>query len=223
MNSRCTGATVAELQSRVLGALNRGGEAASRRGAHAERLVSLLREDVASRIDQTGARAEAQTRLNELNARSQQAMADEVLDALDGRGSFSMAEGLYERLALPMVGPVGWLVAVWALALRLIGWLRGAAHRGGRGLSDLSRADANVGEALIAAQASLYAVSWPPLGDLLVQIGFSPQVRHAEQWRRTPRPLPVRCFPVADGRQSVLDLLARRLSPGSGRGYLNRR
>jgi len=212
----------AELQSRVLGALNRGGEAASRRGAHAERLVSLLREDVASRIDQTGARVEAQTRLNELNARSQQAMADEVLNILDGRGSFSMAEGLYERLARQWWGPVGWLVAVWALALRLIGWLRGAAHRGGRGLSDLSRADANVGEALIAAQASLYAVSWPPLGDLLVQIGFSPQVRHAEQWRAHAEA--VASAMLAGGEmavESVLDLLARRLSLWLWQGILN--
>lgn len=203
----------AELQGKVLQALNRAGEAASRRGAHAERLMALLREDVAARVDNTGARAEALAGLNGLNQRARQAMAEQVLATLEGGAASPLAEGLYERLARRWWGPVGWLIAVWALALRVIGWLRTATRRRGTLSTDQPAAGSGARQALVAAQASLYAVAWPPLGDLLVQIGFSPQVRHTEQWRAHAEAVAGAMLAGGESAvESVLDQLAKRLS-----------
>ncbi|MFO7695659.1 MAG: hypothetical protein R6X16_00690, partial [Anaerolineae bacterium] len=202
-----------ELQGKVLQTLNRAGEAASRRGAHAERLVALLQEDVAARVDQAGARNEARTRLNELNHRARQTMAEQVLATLEGGAASSLAEGLYERLARRWWGPVGWLIAVWAVALRFIGWLKSVTRRRGAPAGELSIADAGARQALIATQASLYAVTWPPLGDLLVQIGFSPQVRHTDQWRAHAESVAAAMLAGGEAAvEGVLDQLANRLS-----------
>lgn len=203
----------AELQHRVLQALNRAGEAASRRGAHAERLMALLREDIAARVDHTGARAEALAGLNELNQRARQTMAEQVLATLEGGAASPLAEGLYERLARRWWGPVGWLIAIWAVALRVIGWLRTATRRRATLSPDQPVAGRGAHQALVAAQASLYAVAWPPLGDLLAQIGFSPQVRHTEQWRGHAEAVAGEMLAGGESAvEGVLDQLARRLS-----------
>ncbi len=173
----------------------------------------LLREDVAARVDNTGARAEALAGLNGLNQRARQAMAEQVLATLEGGAASPLAEGLYERLARRWWGPVGWLIAVWALALRVIGWLRTATRRRGTLSTDQPAAGSGARQALVAAQASLYAVAWPPLGDLLVQIGFSPQVRHTEQWRAHAEAVAGAMLAGGESAvESVLDQLAKRLS-----------
>jgi len=197
------------LRERVLQALNRAGKAAAQRGAHAERLVSLLYEEVEARLAESAARAEARRLLNELSQRSRQLLAEQVLDSLEEGVAPSLAEGLYERLARRWWGPVGWLVALWALLLRAIGWLRTATRRGAGAHHD----DARTYESLVATQASLYATAWPPIGDRLVAMGFSPAVRYASQWRTHAEGLARAMLAGGDEAvERVLERLGRRLS-----------
>ncbi|NLT74684.1 MAG: ATP-binding cassette domain-containing protein [Chloroflexi bacterium] len=210
-----------ELEGVVLQSFGRRGQAAAYRGAHAERLVALLQSDVAARVGEAGSRVEARARLQDLERQTRQAMAGQVLGHLERGAASSLAEGLYERLARRWWGPVGWLIALWALALRAIGWLRQATRRGqpaelvrlaaaGGGERSLDR---GVRQEVLAAQNALYAAAWPPLGDLLVQAGFGPRVRQSAYWREHAEATASAVYGAGQATiEGVLDGLARRLS-----------
>ncbi|NLX41908.1 MAG: hypothetical protein GXY79_00325 [Chloroflexi bacterium] len=201
-----------ELRGRVLQSLNRAGEAATRRGAHAERLMDLLLDDVRACLEQGGARQEARAQLIALQRNARSALAQRVLQVVEGGRASMLAEGLYERLARQWWGPVGWLVAVWAVALRVIGWLRGAVTRRGSA-AGLAVGDGQVLRTLQAEQSALYAQAWLPIGDALVRAGFTPQVRQAEHWRAHAQAAAAALLSAGEEAvDRVLDRLGRRYS-----------
>ncbi len=177
----------AELEQFVLARLNQAQAVADRRLGRAERLCALWEEEVAAALGEAAdARRRATGLLDEIAARTRQAITQTLAaQTLPGEG-LGLQRRLYALLAERWWGPVGWLVGVWALALRIAAAVRGAAPwRLGSAqheAEELSPAWASIEGGWRAALARLYAAAWPPVADALVAAGLAPALRAQESW-----------------------------------------
>ena len=199
------------LRALVYESLNRAEQVVDRRLARVDRLLDLLhahsRAALAARRE---ALAEAEERLRDLGRQGEALL----VEAAAGRrpGGMDVHASLYGLLAGRWWGPVGWLVAAWALVLRFAAllsrpsrWFRPSDEF--LGASELQAAQ------WAPALEGLYARGWPPAADLLVRGGFDPAVREAEAWSQWVRE---RAHAEADRWSDAfgarLDALAHRLA-----------
>lgn len=171
----------AELRDWLSKALNRESQLRDQRLARAEHLVALIREQIKEALVVSApARAEALKALQELERKAQNDLLALVLEQAESVQVLELQAAFYTALGQRWWGPVGWLVGLWALFLRL-----------GRWLSRRLR-PSTAGPVSSAAQASTlwadvlrerYASDWPPVAEALVQAGFEPTVRGAALWR----------------------------------------
>jgi energy-coupling factor transporter ATP-binding protein EcfA2 len=170
-----------ELRAWLFEHLNQARQVSDQRFQRAEHLLTLVQRDLEARLAGTAeARAEAESALARLNEQGRRAMGEE-LRARQRGGGLDLQTELYVTLARRWWGPVGWLVALWALLLRLMRGLSGLVGRGSR----TSAADRDLFDGLLMggegsflpALREIHAAHWPPTADVLVQAGFSASVR----------------------------------------------
>ncbi len=187
----------ADLTRIVFGEMGRSGFAVDRRVENAGRLHAVVREEIRHELaaDRDGLE-EAERRLDQAWADAS-AAALETLQGGDIRLPPGLGAAVYQQLAQRWVGPVGWVVALWARllgvgsgiasVLRLSRPLsrRPAPSAGSRpapadpgsesGMADPGRLDA----ALDSFRLALFR-RWPDAAEMLVRGRFDPAVRGVE-------------------------------------------
>lgn len=199
------------LRALVYESLDRAEQVVDRRLARVDRLLDLLhahgRAILAAR---RGALAEAQERLRGLEQEAEALLAEAA--GARRAGGVDVHASLYGLLAGRWWGPVGWLVAAWALVQRVAAllsrpsrWFRATEEP--LGASELRAAQ------WMPALEGLYARGWPPAADLLVRGGFDPSVREADAWGQWVRERArAEADRWSDAFGARLDALAQRLS-----------
>jgi energy-coupling factor transporter ATP-binding protein EcfA2 len=165
----------AELRDWLYTRLNDAQQVVDRRLARAEHLVALAGAACRRELEQcSAARGAAEQEMQALAKRflavAQRQVAREAVAQHGGLAD------LYRQLASRWWGPMGWVIAVWALALRLAHpWRRTGSSQGARSL----------GEELHwrAAIDRVYTDAWPTLADHLVAAGMAPVVRRPDFWQ----------------------------------------
>ena len=186
---------IGALREWLASSLNRESQLSDRRLARAEHLVSLVHEDVAQALKETSsARRTADAALLELDRKAQRDLLDATLAQTERVPRVGLQAPFYDLLEQRWWGPVGWLVTVWVLFLRLgatVGrWVRPSRFGGlGRPNSDRSHSEASASLAGSTAWedvlARRYAEEWPPVAEALIGAGFGPQVRGIGIWRES--------------------------------------
>ena len=176
----------AELQDWLVETLNRESQLSDRRLARAERLMALVKEEIKGALaDSATARAEALSALQELERQAQRDLLAAVFSQAEQAQTLELQASFYVLLGQHWWGPVGWLVGVWVLFLRLGRWV-------GRRLRPARAAGHESGPAPVSAVAPTlwaevlqgrYASDWPPVAEALVRAGFEPAVRGAALWQ----------------------------------------
>jgi len=177
-------------------ALNQAGQVADRRMAQAEHLLDVLRQDTCRTLEQSAPqRQRVAEDLADLHAQAQRTLAQEM-GAQAGRGSgLDLHAALYGMFAQRWWGPVGWLIALWSVILRIGGFF---SHLGrpANPLTAIWGAETEKRPATLPAPQirpwfhaieRLYAEQWPPIADALVQAGFDPRVRETAFWEQQTR------------------------------------
>ncbi len=178
------------LRAFLFASLNRTGQVADRRLARTEHLLQMLKGDCRRALQESAtARAAAAAGLEDLAHHASQALAKVVL--LDGRiPDLDLHATLYADLGQRWWGPVGWLVMLWALVLRL-GTALGHLFRRPRSTLSLRQDPLQKQEpllptaelvALAGATGQIYAERWPPVADALVAAGYEASVRQPTLW-----------------------------------------
>jgi energy-coupling factor transporter ATP-binding protein EcfA2 len=201
----------AALRDFVFAALNRAEQVVDRRLARVERLLDLLHEHgratLAARRQALAAAAE---RLRDLGQQGEDLLAEAA--AVRQPGGVDVHAALYGLLAGRWWGPVGWLVAAWALVLRVAAFL-GRPSRWFRPAEPSPGATEGPAATWAPALEGLYARGWPPVADLLVRGGFDPTVRQADAWGQWVRERArVEVERWSEALTAHLDALAQRLS-----------
>lgn len=173
--------------------LNQAGQVTDRRLAQANHIIQLLKRDCRSALEtRQPAIDEAQVALAELGQRATNAVL-----AMPLRSGMTpeLNTALYANLGQRWWGPVGWLVMLWSLILRLGSWFSHIIRRGRLTLP--LRDNQAEQEALIVAAdrvaawnselERLRAESWPPTVDALIAAGFSPAIRQETTWAEWSR------------------------------------
>ena len=206
-----------ELRRFLYETLNQAHQVADRRLERAEHLLDLLGEQRCQLLGQYGsAREEASRHLEILEAETQEALLAEF-----GTGrrasTLDLQSELYVDLARRWWGPVGWLIAIWSLLLRLGGSVSHLVAPKSAVLGASSAAGPPLAGAM-SALTRLYAERWPPVGDALVAAGFEASVRgigsqREEQVRALGGQAMARCDELTVAR-------VRRLATGLSNGAL---
>lgn len=181
----------AALETLVYAALNRASQLADRRAAHAERLIALYRQEIAQALDATAAaRRAAGEAIRGLEQRVQAALQQTVVETFAQVRTLDLSTAIYGLLAPRWWGPVGWLVGLWALLLRVASFV---SRPGGRRPSFLGQSAPEMASDQVTATMAelrsselehLLANAWPPLADQLVAAGFATSIRTEGAWQR---------------------------------------
>ncbi len=206
----------AALREWLVKTLNRAGQLRDRRLARAEHLVGLVKEQIAQALAETApARAAAQEALRAVERQAQRDLLNVVLGQMEQISAVDVQAAFYTLLGQRWWGPVGWLVTLWALVLRLGSWVGRKlrpARAGGLG-AEPGSAWQMPPLAWAEVLQGRYASDWPPVAEALVQAGFVPAVRGADLWREWAtergRDLGARW---GQAMEEVLERLARHLS-----------
>ena len=179
-----------ELEQLVFGTLNRASQIVDRRTTRAQRLFELYREQAHQAIAATGPqRAQAEHALAQLAERVEETAHRSMPSALAGVRGLDLGAALYSMLSSRWWGPVGWLVGLWALVLRVASFITRLGRRLPGVLSPTGADDpASQDESLVSAfptdeVAHQLLSSWPSLSDALVAAGFDPALRSATAWQ----------------------------------------
>lgn len=181
----------AELERLIFTTLNRATQLVDGRMKRAARLIALYRDQVRQALGASAAaRAQASEALERVCQRIEEAACHTMPGALGGIGNLELSAALYGLLASHWWGPIGWLVGLWALALRAVSFVARLGRRPpailspmAAGASPLPDHSAAVGLSTIEIRRVL-AMAWPPLSDALVAAGFEPDVRGAAIWQQ---------------------------------------
>jgi len=174
------------LQDWLVETLNRESQLSDRRLARAEHLLALVKEQTRDALtDAATARGTASSSLQNLERQAQRDLLAAVLSQGEQAQTLELQASFYALLGQRWWGPVGWLVALWALFTRLGRWV-------GRRFRPAPAASLGAGAAPVSPVAPTlwadvlrerYASDWPPVAEALVQAGFEPSVRGADLWR----------------------------------------
>ena len=183
-----------KLQRLIGEAFNRAGFSVDRRLENARSLKAYIEKTVCGEAQREKAPLEqALARM----AASEADALQQAVTAFRGEGSAVMPGvnvRLYQQLAQRWVGPVGWLVALWARILvfgsgvaallrvgrpvrQVVGALSGVRHYGASKKA-MADADRGVGTGTaLARYESAVAREWPDIAEMLVAARFVPAVR----------------------------------------------
>jgi energy-coupling factor transporter ATP-binding protein EcfA2 len=183
-----------ELQQLVFDNINRAGYMVDRRIENARSLRDFVFSEVRRKIDRYRTSllgAEQQARVSEKKS-FQDAVSAMKND--DSRQLFGVGLMVYQKLAQQWVGPIGWMIAIWARLL-IFGTGIAALFRFGRPVSQImgmisawrhfkesksavaeTRNDEQVGAGLRTYRLSTMS-DWPDIAESLVSGGFQSAVR----------------------------------------------
>jgi len=172
---------------------NQAGQITDRRLAQAEHIIRLLKRDCRTALDRhETAIFEAKSALRALGKQATQlAISMPMRSGLTSE----MNTALYANLGQRWWGPVGWLVMLWSLLLRIGSWFSHAIRRTRLTLplrENQSEQDALI---LTAERMSTWNVElerlraerWPPTVDLIIAAGFSQAIRQESTWTEWSR------------------------------------
>ncbi len=179
-----------ELEQLVFTTLNRASQLVDRRTARAQRLFELYRGQARHTIATTEPeRADAERALAQLEQRVEETAHRTMPSALAGVRGLDLGATLYSMLSSRWWGPVGWLVGLWALILRVSSFVTRLGRRLPSVLASSSAEDSvSQDESLLDAfptdeVANLLLSAWPSLSDALVAAGFDPAMRSSSAWQ----------------------------------------
>ena len=169
-----------ELRRHLYEHLNTAEQVVDQRLSRGEHLVASIRmscrQFLSASKDQ---RRQAQRELQSLSEQSRQVAASLLVDGLNPEYERARVE-LYSELAHRWWGPIGWLVGIWAVGLRLT---RPRRQREYEFLGSYGKVEPRrLAPQWQSATRQLYAERWPPLADLMVASGFSSMVRRQSYW-----------------------------------------
>lgn len=184
------------LRDEIFGAFNAASHIIDRRLENAQNLRNFVLSEIRSQVDRDGeALGSAMNLIKEAEAKA----ADSALGSLridDPRQMAGVNVLLYQKLAQRWLGPVGWIIAIWARVL-IFGSGIAAMFRFGRplsqamGLGSLVRRsgedEQEAGEAEKRVDAALRDYrktllrEWPDIGAKLVQSRFDTSVRRIDE------------------------------------------
>jgi len=185
-----------DLERMILGDFNQPGFVIDRRLENANRLRDFINDEIADTVAKNRPSLEKARR--EMQAAEQQAV-QESLDAFQGedaRHPVGVNVMLYQKLAQRWMGPVGWLIAVWARLL-IFGSGLISIFRFGNPIRQIigmvtsfkrftesreALREAGRGERLDAAMhrhRRTFLRIWPGIAEVLIRGGFDPAVRQA--------------------------------------------
>lgn len=186
-----------ELHRLIFDIINRAGYVVDRRLENARSLREFIFDEVSRQISgYSKSLVVAQERMGEAEKKS-------FLDAVsamkndDSRQLFGIGLMIYQKLAQRWVGPMGWMVAIWARLL-IFGTGMAALFRFGRPVTQIigmisawrhfkesksatadARSDERVGAGLRTYRLTALS-SWPDIAEALVRGGFDGSVRKVE-------------------------------------------
>jgi energy-coupling factor transporter ATP-binding protein EcfA2 len=178
-----------ELERLIFETLNRGVQRVDRRLSRAQRLLALYQEQVRRAAEASAQQRERAEDALALLGQQIAEMAQNVTPGpLTGVGALDLAAALYGLLSSRWWGPVGWLVGLWALALRAVSFVARLGRRAPFAPgphSDALQEPAPLGEPSGAELAQMLGAAWPPVGDALVAAGFASRARDSAVWKRS--------------------------------------
>jgi len=176
------------------------GQVVDRRLARAEQLLSLIRSHCSEALTQTAQeRTEAQAQLSSFTQKTTKALLREFQRVGNEEIRSAPSVALYAALSSRWWGPVGWLIGLWSILLRLASAAGRFVRRGSpislshRMVTNLAREN-SVGQGTSPTETtseagllsfvlrSLYVSEWPPVADTLVGAGFDVRVRDTTHW-----------------------------------------
>lgn len=171
----------AELRDWLGETLNRESQLRDRRLARAEHLVALVKEQIKEALaDSAPARTEALKALQELEHKAQSDLLAVVLEQAESAQTLELQAAFYTLLGQRWWGPVGWLVGLWVLFLRLGRWVGRRLRPSATGPAPSAALAPTLWAEVLQGR---YASDWPPVAEALVRAGFEPTVRGAALWR----------------------------------------
>ncbi len=187
----------AELQEMIFSTFNRAAYVIDRRSENAENLRNYIADEIQAEAEKDRALlADARHRITELEKKA----AKDALAALKNDGTrqiLGVNVLLYQKLAQRWLGPVGWLIALWARIL-IFGTGIAAIFRFGNPVRQImgmassilhfresQAAVADAGKSKRADRAFRdYRVAvmkaWTDIAELLIKARFDPSVRHID-------------------------------------------
>ena len=221
-----------QLRRLIVETFNRAGFSVDRRLENARSLRSYLEQSVGDEARRE--RKYLREAVEQIKASETEAM-QQAVTAFRGDGS-SVAPGinvrLYQQLAQRWLGPVGWLVAIWARILvfgtgiaallrfgnpvrQIFGAVSTVKHYGeSKKALDAAERGAGAGIAL-SRYAGTIARQWPDIAETLVSARFTPAVRDTHRAQGSGEAIDVRLSRIwSDALDDELDLAGRRLSGG---------
>jgi GTPase SAR1 family protein len=184
----------AELNAIVRGAAGPGGLVFDRRVENVRRLTRWVLEEAGRELAaDADALAAASRRMAEIDRAALSAAAG-AFKGDGARWSSGAGASFYQKIAQRWIGPVGWLMALWARLLSIGG---GIAHffRPGRGWFSRDRRGSEESgggregrgghaaerpEGLLQRYRLAYLRAWPEAAEMLVAGRFDPEVRRGE-------------------------------------------
>lgn len=218
------------LRQAVFERSGRPARVVDRRVANARSLADYLKGEISAEVDRDRGKLEAAATAIE---RTEEQALEAAVAAL-GRSNDRQAVGInvlvYQRLAQQWLGPVGWLLAIWARIL-IFGTGVAALLRFGSPLRQVwgmvstlrhardsreavagSTGDARVGDALRAFRNTL-AREWPDIAESLVAARFDARVRNEEAVLPDGEPLNRELAGIwSEALYQAIDRATRRLS-----------
>jgi len=180
----------AELRAHLFRSLNRAEQVVDRRLARAEHLLDMLRTHCLDALERSApARREASAALRELHEATERALSEGLVTPVSGGLALAHRTALQTYLAQRWWGPVGWLLVVWAMLLRVAAFLgtfgrsRMPLLPSAGAVDSAPRAPSPEAAQVQMALEGLYLQRWPPVADALVRAGFDPSVRDESAWR----------------------------------------
>lgn len=186
-----------DLRELIFGSLNRAGYVVDRRLENVRSLRDFVFAEVSQKI--SGHRTSLMTAEQQMREAEKKSFLDAVsaMKNDDTRQLFGVGLMIYQKLSQRWIGPMGWMIAIWARLL-IFGAGMAALFRFGRPLSQImgmisawrhfkeSRAavadtgsDERVGTGLRTYRLSAMS-NWPDIAESLVGGGFDSTVRRVE-------------------------------------------
>jgi GTPase Era involved in 16S rRNA processing len=221
-----------QLKQLIVETFNRSGYSVDRRIENAKSIRTTVERTIreASRKD-----GKALGKAIDLMARAEKEAMNRALDGLQGEGE-GLFPGinvrLYQRLSQRWLGPVGWLVAVWARILvfgtgiasifrfgnpvRQVFGAISAVKQYSRSKKETAKADLGVGaDTALHRYDACMARLWPDIAENLIDARFVPSVREMQTSTETEEKVGRHLSRLwGDALENELSRLERRLSTG---------
>jgi energy-coupling factor transporter ATP-binding protein EcfA2 len=219
-----------ELQSLIFNSINRAGYVVDRRLENARSLRDFVFDEVGQKV--SGCRTSLVAARQKIREAERKSFLDAVsaMKSDDSRQLFGIGLMVYQKLSQRWVGPMGWIIAIWARLL-IFGTGMAALLRFGRPVSqilgmisawrhfkDSKSATADAGnDERVGAGLRTYRLTtmshWPDIAESLIGGGFNSAVRGVEEMLPTGEALSEKLAGVwRRTLESEIESVSRRLS-----------